>query len=319
MTRPIAKAANVTARSRRRQGSPVLLRAALILALAAVCAMATPVFLAAARSGLAPHVGPSGPAQAAASQLPMSGLQTGACMSLEPSSAGAGKTVFLDPGHGGLDPGVVGLAGGRQVLEKDVTLAVATRLATLLRADGYRVVMSRTGDSSVTKLSATDSVAGALTASAEHRDLVTRTLCANAAAASALVSIHFDAFDDPSVGGTETFYDAARPFASENKRLAKDLQTAVVRAMGTSDRGVWTDDQLAAPTLTAAGSLYGHLIELGPAATGWVDSPSKMPGALVEPMFLTNPAEARVASDPAGQQRIAVALRAGLAKYFSGA
>src|SRR5438132_1182221 len=228
MTRPIAKAANVTARSRRRQGSPVLLRAALILALAAVCAMATPVFLAAARSGLAPHIGPSGPAQAAASQLPMSGLQTGACMSLEPSSAGAGKAVFLDPGHGGLDPGVVGLAGGRQVLEKDVTLAVASRLATR-------------------------------------------------------------------------------------------LQTAVVRAMGTSDRGVWTDDQLAAPTLTAAGSLYGHLIELGPAATGWVDSPSKMPGALVEPLFLTNPAEARVASDPAGQQRIAVALRAGLAKYFSGA
>jgi len=162
-------------------------------------------------------------------------------------------------------------------------------------------------------------VAGALTASAEHRDLVTRTLCANTAAASVLVSIHFDAFDDPSVGGTETFYDTARPFAPDNKRLARDLQSAVVAALGTSDRGVWTDDQLAAPTLTAAGSLYGHLIELGPAATGWVESPSQMPGALVEPLFLTNPAEARVASDPGGQQRIATALRAGLAKYFSGA
>jgi N-acetylmuramoyl-L-alanine amidase len=65
--------------------------------------------------------------------------------------------------------------------------------------------------------------------------------------------------------------------------------------------------------------LYGHLIELGPAAAGWVDNPSQMPGALVEPLFLSNAAEARLASDPAGQQRMAVALRTGLQKYFRGA
>jgi N-acetylmuramoyl-L-alanine amidase len=40
---------------------------------------------------------------------------------------------------------------------------------------------------------------------------------------------------------------------------------------------------------------------------------------LVEPLFLTNPAEARVVIDPAGQQRIAQALATGLEKYFSGA
>lgn len=212
---------------------------------------------------------------------------------------------------------MVGVAGARQVLEKDVALGVATRLATLLRANGFRVVMSRTLDSSVTELSPSDSVAGALTASAVHRDLVTRAVCANAAAASVLVSIHFDAFDDPSVGGTETFYDAARPFAADNERLARDLQAAVVSGLGTADRGVWTDDQLGAPTLTASGSLYGHLIELGPVAAGWVEDPSQMPGALIEPLFLTNAREAQLASDPAGQQRIAAALAAGLKTYFS--
>jgi N-acetylmuramoyl-L-alanine amidase len=158
-----------------------------------------------------------------------------------------------------------------------------------------------------------------MTASAVHRDLVTRTLCANSVDAAVLVSLHFDAFDDPAVGGTETFYAAARTFAAESKRLAVDLQAAVVSGLGTTDRGVWTDDQLAAPTLTASGSTYGHLIELGPAATGWVDNPSVMPGVLIEPMFLTNPAEARLAADPAGQQRVASAMRAGLQKYFSGA
>jgi N-acetylmuramoyl-L-alanine amidase len=255
----------------------------------------------------------------APSQLSLPGLETGACMSLPPSRAGTGQTVFIDPGHGGLDPGVVGGSGSRQVLEKDATLAVAMQLSTLLRVDGYRVVMARTQDSTMLKLSPTDSVLGALTGSAEHRDLLARAACANAAGAAALVSIHFNAFDDPSVGGTESFYDSARAFSSENRRLATALQAALVASLGTPDRGVWTDDQLAAPTLTSSGSTYGHLIELGPMAAGWVDSPSQMPGALVEPLFLSNPKEAGLAADPAGQRQIALALQAGLVRFLTGA
>jgi N-acetylmuramoyl-L-alanine amidase len=253
-----------------------------------------------------------------AGQVALSGVEQGACVSFPSSDGRSSKTVFIDPGHGGLDPGVVGTVGGHQVLEKDVALGVGTRLAALLRDGGYRVVMSRTRDTSVTTLGPNDTVTGALTGSAEHRDLVTRAACANAAGASVLVSIHFDAFDDPAVGGTETFYDAERPFAAENKRLAADLQSALVAGLGTSDRGAWTDDQLVAPTLTASGSLYGHLIELGPAATGWVDNPSQMPGALVEPLFLTNASEAKLASTASGQQKVAAALKSGLEKYLSG-
>lgn len=252
-----------------------------------------------------------------ASQVSLPGVEVGACMSLPPAHSGSGQTVFIDPGHGGLDPGVVGGTGGHQVLEKDATLAVASRLSDLLRAAGYRVVMSRTLDSTVVRLSPSDSRLGSLTATAEHRDLATRAACANAAGATALLSIHFDAFADPAVGGSETFYDSARTFAPANRRLATDLQAALVAALGTSDRGVWTDDQLAAPTLTSSGSTYNHLIELGPMARGWVDEPSQMAGALVEPLFLTNPAEARMASDPAGQQVIAVALEAGLVKFLT--
>jgi N-acetylmuramoyl-L-alanine amidase len=254
-----------------------------------------------------------------ASQVSLPGLESGACVSYPSAKGRSAKTVFIDAGHGGLDPGVVGSVGGRQLLEKDATLAVATRLSALLRADGYRVVMARTEDTSVIKLSSADSILGSLRGSAVHRDLATRAACANASSAAVLVSIHFDAFSDPSVGGTETFYDAARPFATESKRLAADLQSALVSGLGTSNRGVWTDDQLAAPTLTSSGEGYGHLIELGPALAGWVDNPSEMPGALVEPLFLTNSAEARIAGDGAGQQRIAEALESGLQKYFSGA
>jgi N-acetylmuramoyl-L-alanine amidase len=248
----------------------------------------------------------------------LAGLEDGACMSLAPTSGHNGQTVFIDAGHGGLDPGVVGATkAGHQVLEKDAALAVAVRLATLLRANGFAVVMSRTRDTTVMKLSAADSTYGAITSNAVHRDLAARAACANAAGATVLVSIHFDGFSDPSVGGAETFYDAARPFAGSNQRLANDLQSAVVASLGVADRGVFTDDQLAAPTLTASGDSYNHLIELGPQSPGWVDNPSAMPGALVEPLFITNPSEAQIASDPAGQQKIAEALAAGVLRYVS--
>ena len=306
MAGPIAKARHVTPSPRRRQGSSPLFRSALFLALALTSTFA----IIAARSALL-HSDAHGSAPVA-SPVPVKGVAVGACMSF----GHADRTIFIDAGHGGPDPGVVGAVGRQQVLEKDVTLAVATRLQSMLAADGYRVVMSRVSDSSVARLSATDTIAGALTASAVHRDLVARAACANAAGSSVLLSIHFNAFDDPSVGGAETFYDSARPFAADSKRLATAIQSAVVDALGNEDRGVWTDDQLVAPTLTPSGSVYGHLIELGPASSGWVDNPSRMPGALVEPLFLTNPAEARFAASPAGQEKIASALKKGLESYL---
>jgi N-acetylmuramoyl-L-alanine amidase len=247
------------------------------------------------------------------------GLEDGACMAFAPTHGHLDRTVYIDAGHGGLDPGVVGTtASGRTVLEKDATLAVALRLASLLRGDGYGVVMARTKDTTVLKLSASDSYYGAITSSAERRDLDARAACANAAGADLLVSIHFDGYSDPSVGGTETFYDAARSFATTNRQLATDLQAALVARLAAADRGVWTDDQLAAPTLTGSGESYNHLIELGPLSQGWVDNPSQMPGALVEPLFVTNPAEAQIASDPAGQQKIAEALESGVLKFTTG-
>ncbi len=252
-------------------------------------------------------------------QPSLPGLESGACMSFGPTHGHVDRTVYIDAGHGGLDPGVVGTtASGRAVLEKDATLAVALRLAGLLRADGFGVVMSRTQDTTVLKLSAADSSYGSITSSAEHRDLAARAACANAAGADVLVSIHFDGFSDPSVGGTETFYDAARPFAASNRQLATDLQSALVARLGAADRGVWTDDQLAAPTLTGSGQSYNHLIELGPLSQGWVDNPSQMPGALVEPLFVTNPAEALIASDSTGQEKIAEALESGVLKFMAG-
>lgn len=233
-------------------------------------------------------------------------------MAYRPSAGDRGRTVFLDAGHGGLDPGAAG--GG--VREKDAALAVAVALSSLLREHGFRVVMARTQDTAVARLTAADIDQGGLRGSALHRDLIARVDCANAARADALLSIHFNGFDDASAGGTQTFYSADRPFAARSRQLAEAIQSAVVAGLGLDDRGVTADTDLDAGAITEAGAVYGHLVELGPAQAGWVDRPSAMPGALVEPLFLTAPAEGRLAATADGRARIAQALYTGLVRFL---
>ena len=246
-------------------------------------------------------------------KVDVQGTVPGACLEYAPTGATRKRTVFLDPGHGGPDPGASAqTAAGARLLEKDETLAVAQALATRLRSDGYTVVLSRTGDTTV----ATGITGTSLTVGDERRDLQARLDCANAARANVLLSIHFNGFYDPSARGTETFYDDARPFAAQNLRLARSLQSALVSSLRLQDRGVLPDDQLDAPTLSDAGATYGHLVLLGPPQPGLVDRASTMPGALTEPLFLTAPSEAALVATADGRQRVANALATGLEGFL---
>jgi N-acetylmuramoyl-L-alanine amidase len=62
---------------------------------------------------------------------------------------------------------------------------------------------------------------------------------------------------------------------------------------------------------------YGHLVLLGPADSGYVSSPSRMPGALIEPLFITDPFEGSIAASAVGQRVIAGALAKGVERYFA--
>ena len=244
-----------------------------------------------------------------------SDLSAGACQTFAPTGKPRGATVFIDAGHGGLDPGVIGRTpAGAQLKESTVALAVATELGRQLRGDGYRVVLSRTADASVARFATSG---GLLTSGQVRQDLQARVLCANDSNAVALVSVHFNGFQDETAGGTQTIYDAARPFAANNMRLAQSLQSAMVSRLNLMDRGVMTDDQLEAPTLSDRAGSYGHLLLLGPPEPGWLDQGTAMPGALVEPLFLTAPAEAAIAASSSGQRRLASALVAGLESYLA--
>lgn len=203
--------------------------------------------------------------------------------------------------------------------ESSAALGVATELARLLRAAGYRVVLSRTSDTLVRRFAAADLTGSALDAGQMRQDLQARVRCANDSGAAVLVSIHFNGYSDATVGGSQTIYDDVRPFAAQSERLASGLQQALVRQLQLEDRGVVTDDQLDAPTLSDRAGSYGRLLLLGPARPGWLDQGTSMPGALVEPLFLTRPAEAAIAASATGQRRIAQALAAALESYLNAA
>ena len=121
-------------------------------------------------------------------------------------------TVVLDPGHGGRDPGAVGING---LQEKQVVNDITPRVAEILRQQGANVVLTRNSDVEV--------------------DLAPRVQIAERANASIFVSIHANAISmsRPDVNGLETFYAS-----DAGQRLANTVHAVVLNEMGMRDRRV---------------------------------------------------------------------------------
>ncbi|EDX84511.1 N-acetylmuramoyl-L-alanine amidase domain protein [Synechococcus sp. PCC 7335] len=120
-------------------------------------------------------------------------------------------TVVIDPGHGGRDPGAVGIGGLR---EKDINIAVARRMQVSLQEKGINVVMTRSDDREI--------------------DLQPRVNLAERTNADIFVSIHSNAISlsRPEVNGLETYY------YSSGLRLAQTIHNSVLQRTNLRDRGV---------------------------------------------------------------------------------
>jgi N-acetylmuramoyl-L-alanine amidase len=236
----------------------------------------------------------------------------GACIAFPPTRGDRHLTVFLDAGHGGPDPGAVGTTStGKVVYEADLTLPVVLDAMAVLRGAGFRVVVSRSGPTTVHRLGPGEESRGILTVKGSHNDVAARDVCANMAHANVLIGVYFNS-GSPSNAGSLTAYDTARPFAAANRRLAELVQSSVLRAMnargwGIPDAGAVSDVGLGS-SLSAIDNVYGHLLLLGPAMRGYFSTPSQMPGALTEPLFITDPFEASIAASSVGQHVIADGL-----------
>jgi N-acetylmuramoyl-L-alanine amidase len=247
----------------------------------------------------------------------------GACESFAPTAGDRHRSVFLDAGHGSIDPGSIGVTiAGQTIYEATETLAVELDTLTLLRAKGFTVIVSRTSASPVGRPRPGDVADQLYTLQGDLWDVASRDVCANMAKANILIGIYFDAGSSPVNAGSIAGYDADRPFAIYNLRLAELVQTDVLAAMNAQgwnipNDGVVPDDSLGGPPLSNAAADYGHLVLLGPADPGYFSTPSKMPGALIEPLFITDPYEGSLANSAHGQRVIAGGLATAVEQYFS--
>jgi N-acetylmuramoyl-L-alanine amidase len=232
--------------------------------------------------------------------------------------------VYIDPGHGGVDVGTQGSTlDGKNVFEKSVSLAIAIRAQAILRADGIGSILSRSVDA-LPDLTAADYTPDGhlLTPEGLLHDLQNRINRANASGALVLLSIHLNAYTDPAVGGSETFYDANRPFAEDNQRFARLIQNSVASAIrdagyNSPDRGIADDTTLQSDGFGSLGVPYNHLVLLGPPVSGRL-KPTQIPGALSEPLFLSNPSEASLAVKPEVQEMLARAYATAIEQFLRG-
>lgn len=125
-----------------------------------------------------------------------------------------------------------------------MNLPIELAAMTLLRAHGFRVVVSRTRDSTVLRLGPADLSDGSLSLQGAHDDVAARDVCANLAHASVLVGIY-------------------------------------------------------------------------PAMPGFFSTPSRMPGAVIEPLYLTDPFEGSIAASKNGQQTIARGIATAVERFLA--
>lgn len=253
----------------------------------------------------------------------------GSCVEFPPTGASLHKVVFLDAGHGGIDPGAVGTtASGRTVEEGVLTLPIELDTMALLRSDGFTVVVSRTRQSTVMRLSPADLSAGGLSLVGAHDEVAARDICANDAGADLLVGIYLDS-GAPGLAGCVTTYDADRPFSQQNERLADLLQRSVLEALNgrgwdIPNDGVLDDVGMGSSNgnpadggLAAEAAEYDHVMLIGPAMAGYFSTPSRMPGAVIEPLYLTDPFEASLAASAVGQHVLAEGIARAVESYFA--
>lgn len=135
----------------------------------------------------------------------------------------SGRTITIDPGHGGSDTGAIGPSG---YTEKEATLAISQNLADILTWNGANVVMTRTGDTDVYGPNASAA-----------NELQARVNVGNNVNSDIFVSIHCNAFSSSAANGTETFYYGG---SYNGRRLAAAIQSEMVNTSKLRDRGAST-------------------------------------------------------------------------------
>ncbi|HIU03345.1 MAG TPA: N-acetylmuramoyl-L-alanine amidase [Candidatus Onthocola gallistercoris] len=188
-------------------------------------------------------------------------------------------TVVIDAGHGGNDPGGVGVSG---VLEKDVNLNVAKFLQSDLEQQGIQVVMTREEDKGLYSENASNK---------KREDLANRIGVITDTAPDFVICIHQNSFTDPMYKGAQVFYYKD---SEEGARLASAIQEQLIAGVDPSN------------TRVAKSNMNYYMLKHSPA-----------PMVIVECGFLTNTEEEALLGQEDYQRKLAWNIYLGIMQYLN--
>lgn len=186
-------------------------------------------------------------------------------------------TIVIDVGHGGSDPGKVGIQG---IKEKDVNLAIARYLKDYLIAEDYTVYMTRETDQGLYDESVSNK---------KKSDLSNRIQFVQEKNASCMISIHQNSYPDTIQHGAQTFYYEGR---EEDKNFAQYVQDSLLTFDPSNTRQIKS-------------SISYYILKN-----------AQVPSILIECGFLSNPEETANLTDPNYQKQIAYAIAIGTCRYL---
>lgn len=216
------------------------------------------------------------------------------------------RTIVVDPGHGGKDPGAVASDGTK---EKDIVLDIALRLYKLLKNDGdFNAILTRKSDNFL--------------------PLASRTMIANSAKADLFISIHTNASYKKDTRGFEVYYMSDKASDDEAQDVA-NMENAVVELEDTTAPKTEVNTILwsmamnefmneSAEYCSFVEQNFGNMFAYnrGSKQAGfYVLKGAHMPSALVEAGFLTNSSDRRILKKSSGRQQIAENLYKAIKAY----
>lgn len=186
--------------------------------------------------------------------------------------------ICIDSGHGGNDPGKIGVAGTK---EKEVNLAIALKLKKSLEKQNIRVVMTRTDDRNLADANGTNE---------KTSDMKNRVAKMDSEQPDAVISIHQNSYTDSTAKGAQVFYYSE---SKNGKKLAEVLQKSLIENADPENH-----------RMAKANTSY------------YILKNTSAPTVIVECGFLSNPEEERLLNTAQYQEKLVDALQKGICEYL---
>lgn len=187
-------------------------------------------------------------------------------------------SIVLDAGHGGIDPGKVGV---NNVLEKDINLSIVLKLKELLEKHGFTIYLTRDSDQLLAPANST---------SQKKEDMIARTEMVKEINPFFTVSIHQNSFPDSSVSGPQVFYYKDSMESATMAQVIQDVMNQQLEPVKNRE--------------PQANANYYLLTRI------------PTPTVIVECGFLSNPTEADLLAQEEYQNRVAHAVYLGIVSYY---